>query len=267
MKRRSFVKASLLTGSLSSLGSAAVKASQNATTDKIPQQEFYELRVYTLKNATQQQLVEDYFKNAAIPALNKIGSRNIGIFTELKPVGQTKLYALIPFRSMQDFLSAAGKLSNDKAYNAAALPYLNAPAAEPAYERIESSLLQAFAHMPLLKVPAKKARIFELRRYESASENAGKKKIDMFNNRGEIDIFKRTGLTPVFFGETIIGGSRPNLTYMITFDDMDEHDRNWKLFGSDPEWKKISSIPEYADAKIVSRITAEFLSPAAFSQI
>ncbi len=267
MKRRSFVKAGLLTGSLSTLAAAATTAAQTAATEKTPQQEFYELRVYTLKNAAQQQLVEDYFKNAAIPALNKIGSRNIGIFTELKPAGQTKLYALIPFKSVQDFLAAEGKLANDKAYNKAALPYLDAPAAEPAYERIESSLLHAFAHMPIMNVPAKKARIFELRRYESASENAGKKKMNMFNNLGEIDIFRRTGLTPVFFGETVIGALRPNLTYMLTFDDMDEHDRNWKLFGSDPEWKKISSIPEYADAKIVSGITAEFLSPTAFSQI
>ena len=71
----------------------------------------------------------------------------------------------------------------------------------------------------------------------------------------------------MFFGETIIGGLRPNLTYMITFDDMEEHDRNWKTFVSDPEWKKISSVPEYADAKIVSNITRTFLEPAPFSQI
>ncbi len=119
--------------------------------------------------------------------------------------------------------------------------------------------------MPAIKVPAKKARIFELRRYESA--NAGKKKIEMFTTQGEIDIFKRTGLAPVFFGETIIGGLRANLTYLLTFDDMAAHDRNWKLFGSDPEWKKISSLPKYADAKIVSHITSIFLGPVLFFQI
>lgn len=89
----------------------------------------------------------------------------------------------------------------------------------------------------------------------------------MFNTAGEIDIFKRVGLTPVFFGETIIGALRPNLTYMLTYDDMAERDRNWKVFGSDPEWKRISAIPEYANAKIVSRITATFLVPTASSQI
>ncbi len=141
------------------------------------------------------------------------------------------------------------------------------PAAEPAYERIQSSFLKAFAGMPTMQVPANKSRIFELRRYESASEEAGKMKIKMFNDVGEISIFKRVGLTPVFFGETIIGEMRPNLTYMLTFDDMPQHDKNWKAFAEDPEWNKIKAIQEYADAKIVSRITRTFLVPTSFSQI
>ncbi len=67
--------------------------------------------------------------------------------------------------------------------------------------------------------------------------------------------------------ETLIGEMRPNLTYMLTFDDMAEHDASWKAFGGDAEWKRIRAIPEYADAKIVSRITRTFLVPAGFSQI
>jgi hypothetical protein len=204
---------------------------------------------------------------AAIPALNRLGSKNVGVFKELKPEGQTKIFALIPFASLDDFLKVEEKLVKDAAYQQAGAAYLTAPATEPAYDRIESSLLKAFVHIPKMEVPPNKPRIFELRRYESASETAGKKKIEMFNEAGEIDIFKRVGMTPVFFGETLIGGMRPNLTYMLTFDDMDEHDRNWKTFGSDPEWKKISSMPEYANAKIVSRITRTFLVPTSFSQV
>ncbi|WP_423149330.1 NIPSNAP family protein [Rubrolithibacter danxiaensis] len=267
MKRRDFVRTSVLGCSLAGIAPVISKASEITESMEKQSLEFYELRVYTLKNEAQQKLVEDYFKNAAIPALNKIGSRNVGVFTELKPEGFTKLYALIPYKSMDDFLRSSERLSQDKKYAQAAAAYLNAPATAPAYERIESSLLRAFTGMPKIEVPSKKSRIFELRRYESPSESAGKKKIEMFNTAGEISIFKRTGLTPVFFGETLIGPQRPNLTYMITFDDMDEHDRNWKQFGSDPEWKKISSMPEYADAKIISHINATFLKPVEFSQI
>lgn len=241
-------------------------AAGNAWQKKVSQ-EFYELRVYTLKNEKQQKLVEDYFQQAAIPALNKLGSKNIGVFTEQQPEGQTKLYAIIPFNTLDDFLKVTDKLATDSAYLKAGAAYLNAPATEPAYDRIESSFMRSFTHLPKIEVPPKKARMFELRRYESHSEMAAKKKIEMFNEAGEIAIFKRVGLTPVFFGETIIGEMRPNLTYMLTFDDMDEHDKNWKVFISDPEWKKISSIPDYANAKIVSKITRTYLLPTAFSQI
>ena len=235
--------------------------------EKTAASEFYELRVYTLKNGEQQKTVEDYFQNAFIPALNKYGSKNIGVFTEQQPEGQTKLYAIIPYNTINDFITVSDKLANDTTYQKAGAAYLNATAEQPAYERIQSSFLKAFAGMPKLQAPEKKDRIFELRRYESASEAAGKKKIQMFNDVGEISIFKRVGLTPVFFGETLIGELRPNLTYMLTFDDMAGHDKNWKVFIEDPEWNRIKAIPGYEDAKIVSHITRTFLVPASFSQI
>jgi hypothetical protein len=264
MKRRLFVKTSLIT---SVAGVIIPKINMAQETFKTGDRQFYELRVYTLKNERQQKLVEDYFKYAAIPALNRLGNKNIGVFTELKPVEQTKIYVLIPYNSLNDFLTVQDKLSKDAVYKEQGVPYLNAPATDPAYERIESSLLEAFTHMPKLQVPEQKQRIFELRKYEHATESAGKKKLEMFNDAGEIDIFKQLGFKPVFFGETLIGELRPNLIYMVTFDDMAAHDSHWKAFGSDPEWKKISSIPDYADSKLVSRITSTFLSPVACSQI
>ncbi len=266
MRRRTFVKASLLSGCLTStvpfLNPALASVKQKAS-----KPEYYELRVYTLKNDTQQKMVEDYYQNAAIPALNRLGSKNVGVFTQQQPTTAiTKLYVVIPFKSIEDLGKMNERLQADAAYQQAGAAYLNAPATEPAYQRIESSLLEAFSGMSKMELPEKKSRIFELRRYESPSEAAGKKKIEMFN-KGEITIFKRVGLTPVFFGEAIIGEMRPNLTYMLTFDDMAEHDQNWKTFGSDPEWKKMSGMPEYANEKILSNITRTFLVPTSYSQI
>jgi len=264
MKRRSFVKASLITAA-----SAAIlpQVSEAHEADRKESTMFYELRVYTLKDAQQQALVEDYFKNAAIPALKKLGVQSVGLFSELKPGDQLKLYALIPYKSLADFISIEERLFKDQTYLSAGSAYLNAPATAPAYDRIESSFLKGFAHMPGLAVPERKERIFELRRYEHASESAGKKKLEMFNDAGEIDIFKRLGFRPVFFAETLIGEKRPNLIYMVTFDDMADHDKRWKSFGGDPEWKQISTKPEYADSKLVSHITSTFLVPASFSEI
>ncbi|MDB5020082.1 MAG: family containing protein, partial [Pedobacter sp.] len=174
MKRRSFVKASLFTTM-----SAAILPQITKATEVIDKEStmFYELREYTLKDAQQQTLIENYFKDAAIPALKRLGIQSVGLFAELKPEGQSKLYALIPYKSLDEFMNVETRLFNDKAYLTAAEAYLNAPASSPAYERIESSLLKAFAHMPNLELPERKTRIFELRRYEHATESAGKKKL------------------------------------------------------------------------------------------
>ncbi len=268
MKRRSFVKAALLSGTLPQvLGYTAASAAGKHSTAK-KNREWYELRTYFLKNETQQHLVENYYEHAAIPAYNKIGSKSVGVFTELKPEGQTKLFVVIPHRSIEDFTQATERLMADKTYVTAGDAYLNAPATAPAYDRIETTLLQAFTGMPAMATPTPgRPRIFELRRYESPGEAAGRKKIEMFNDAGEMTIFKNKGLRAVFFGQSVIGSNQPNLTYMLTFDDMDDHDKAWKNFGSSDEWNKLKSIPEYADAKLISKITATFLTPASFSQI
>ena len=246
---------------LPAVSNAMENASPTATT------EYYELRVYNLKDDVQQKLVEDYLKNAAIPALNKLGVKHVGVFTELKPAGQTKIFVLTQYNSIVHFSAAEDSMAKDASLMRKGAAYLNAPATQPAYERIESSFLKAFTHFPTLTAPEKKQRIFELRQYQSASEAAGKKKIEMFNDRGEIDIFKRLEFNPVFWGETVIGTQRPNLTYMLSFDDLAAKDAHWKEFGSDTQWHEISAVPDYADALLVSKITSTLLLPADFSQI
>ncbi len=91
-------------------------------------------------------------------------------------------------------------------------------------------------------------------------------KIEMFNS-GEIDIFKRVGFHPVFFGEKLIGQRWPNLTYMLASASVEERDKHWAAFGADPEWKKLSSIPKFTDERIICNITNYLLRPAPYSQV
>jgi hypothetical protein len=230
-----------------------------------PNQEYYEFRVYTLNSPDQRQQVEDYWQHAAIPALNKMGVKSVGVFREAEPGEAPKLYVLIPYKSLSQFEQINDKLLKTPALQKGGAAYLNASFESPAYARVESSLMKAFTHLPQLEVPEKKDRIFELRIYESHSEKFAKKKIEMFNEGGEIEIFRETGLQPVFFGETLIGSQQPNLTYMITAPNMEEHKKHWKDFVDHPDWKALSAKPEYANT--VSKITNVFLVPTTFSQI
>jgi hypothetical protein len=123
----------------------------------------------------------------------------------------------------------------------------------------------AFDGHPKLTVPSKKdSRLFQLRTYESHNTERAQKKIEMFN-AGEIAIFHRTGLNPVFFGEALVGSKLPNLTYMVGFDDAAAMDAAWVKFRADPGWLTLKGDPQYADT--VSNITNLVVRPAAGSQI
>ena len=180
------------------------------------------------------------------------------------------MYVLLTHPSLESLTATPARLDADAEYQTAGAEFINAPAINPSYVRVESSLMMAFEGMPKLEAPSfpggGKSRIFELRTYESHSRKAHRKKIEMFN-RGEISIFRRTGLPPVFFGQTLIGSRLPNLTYMLGFENAEARDKGWSAFGGDAEWQKLRTTPGYTDNEIVCDISNVLLRPASYSQI
>ena len=268
MKRRTFLKTSVTAAGVGTL--ASVFNSPAAEKNEGIAREFYELRLYHLRKGPKQKLFDDFYQHAAIPAMGRAGIGPVGVFSRLTELDNPTMYVLIPYKSAEAFVTANDRIRLDAGYQKVGAEFINAPATDPAYVRVESSFMGAIEGVPRLEVPAgtaaNKARIFELRTYENHSKSANKKKIEMFNT-GELAIFRRAGLQPVFFGETLIGAKLPNLTYMLTFDDMAAHDKNWHAFGTDPEWKKLSHTPGYTDAEIVCNISKVFLQPTSYSQI
>src|ERR1019366_6138096 len=130
--------------------------------------QYYELRVYTTTSAAQQQRVNDYWQNAAVPAYNRMGIQPVGVFTEQEDSATNKIYVLIPCDSLEIFAAIPAKLAADADYQKAAAEYLSAPKTNAAYERFESSLLVAFDGMKHLAVPPANAKpnVFELRTYK-----------------------------------------------------------------------------------------------------
>ncbi len=270
MNRRKFLTSSLAVSSLINSNPCESLAgpflSSGTVSPDTPKPEYYELRLYHLRRGAKPKLVNDFFREVALPAMNRNALGPIGFFDVMIGPDNPTLYVLIPHKSLDSFATASARLSMDAEYQKAGASFLNLPATDPAYVRVESSLLVAFDSIPKLEAPQNKPRIFELRTYESHNKKANKKKIEMFN-LGEIAIFRRAGLQPVFFGETLIGTRLPNLTYMLTYPDMVTRDKNWAVFGADPEWKKLSTTPGYTDAEIVTNINSVILRPTAYSQI
>lgn len=251
---------------MAGLSTAAAQRLSAGAENSSPARELYEIRTYSLK-ASKQTLLDGYLSKAFIPAVRRLGIGPVGVFVEQPAEEGVKVHVLIVHAKIESALALSARLPSDAEHQSAAAEYLAAPATDPVYDRIESSLLTAIEGMPKLDRPdPAKPRLFNLRTYESHNERAGNKKIEMFN-RGELGIFQRVGLTPVFFGATIVGGLMPNLTYMLVFPDDAGRNEAWGRFRTDPEWLKLRAIPEYADKEIVSRITNRILTPASYSEI
>ena len=259
MERRRFLKSAGLAGA------AALAAARDAGAATPGDKQLLELRLYRLDAGAMREGFERFLAEAAIPAWNRAGVAKVGVFGLLDGK-EADLYVLLPHESLAAFAAVPGRLRADAEFQKAGKAWLDAPKDTPAYRRIESSLMLAFDGVPKVEVPERKdGRLFQLRTYESHSDEKATRKIEMFNTGGELAVFRKTGMRPVFFGETLVGAKMPNLTYMLVFDDKAAQDAAWKAFGGHPEWKKLRSDPKYKDT--VSNITNIMLAPAGCSQI
>jgi hypothetical protein len=234
-----------------------------------PKQEIYQLTLYQYKTAAQEAVLDVYCKDALLPALHRLGYKNIGVFKALAndTSAVKNMYVYLPLKKLDDQLSLNEKLNADTAYLSAGAAYLNADYTTPPYTRIEVIVLKAFPlapqmHLPVLSGP-KNERIYELRSYESATEKIFRNKVKMFNEGDEIGLFKRLNFNAVFYSEVIAGSHMPNLMYMTTFENKADRDAHWKSFSSDPFWKTLSAMPEYQHN--VSLNDTRFLRPTDYS--
>ncbi|MBO0936072.1 NIPSNAP family protein [Fibrella sp. HMF5335] len=231
-----------------------------------PRREYYQLKVYHLKDNSQRDRLDAYLKDAYLPALHRAGISKIGVF---KPAEADSLvYVLIPFKSVDQFAGLNETLAKDKQYATAGQDYLNAAFDKPAYKGFESVLMEAFAGMPSLIAPkltgTPAERIYELRLYEAATEKLHEAKIAQFNN-GELDIFSRLGFNTIFCGQVKAGAKLPSMMYMTSFASKADRDAHWKSFSADPAWKSLNALPEYAHNFL--RADIYLLHPAAYSEI
>jgi hypothetical protein len=269
MERRAFLTSSLAATALG----VAVTQTAAASTAESPEatgREFYQLRRYSLSNGPQRKLCNDFFRDALIPALNRLEIAPVGVFDLTIGPETPSIYVLMPSLKLETLATVESKLAQDADYTKAGAPFLTAPAAAPAFVRMESSLLQAFEKMPKLKLPpataTKGPRVLELRTYESPSDQAHRRKVEMMQS-GEEKIFADAGFFQVFYGDMIVGPRMPNLTYMLSYESVADRDKRWGAFISDPNWKKMTADPRYSYEEIVSKITNVILTPTSYSQI
>ena len=233
--------------------------------------DYYQIKVYSISDKAQENRVEKYLEEAYLPAMHRAGIKTVGVF---KPIASdeaagTKIFIFIPIKNLGEIEKIESKLAKDSEYKNKGADYLNASWDNPPYQRIESILIRAFVEMPKFSIPKYKTpvseQIYELRSYEGATEKICKKKIEMFNEGGEVALFKKLEFNAVFYGEVISGSAMPNLMYMTTFKDMKSHDEHWDAFRSHPDWEKLKNMEEYKHT--VSHIDKYLMHPTEYSDI
>lgn len=202
--------------------------------------EFYKIIVYHFSTPSQEKLLDSFLAQQYLPTLHSNGFKQIGIFKPISNDTATDKQVVVLIGS-----SNLNKLIKPIQWNLNE----NASYKEAIYNRYEQFLLRAFKDMPLMKIPAdqskKSERIFELRSYESPTEEKYLNKVHMFNEGGEIELFKQLQFNAVFYADVLFGSKMPNLMYMTSFDNLESRNEHWKAFGASSTWKKLSAMPFY----------------------
>jgi hypothetical protein len=247
-------------------GAVTVSAAQPA-----PKNAFFELRYYYMRNSRTNmvQRTTAFLSEGYVPAARRAGIGPVGIFSASIAPETPFLLVASGYPSLGAMQASLEKLAADSEYQKVFTKYSSAP--DLAYVRMESALFRCFDSIPQIEVGAaaegRGTRTFELRTYESDNEATLRRKIKMFED-GEIAVFRRAGMQPVFFGEALVGSHLPRLTYMLAYEGgMAGHDKAWQAFGADPEWKKLRATPGLSDPEIVSNISNSYFRPSAGSEI
>jgi hypothetical protein len=152
MQRRTFLTSSLAAATLSAVPVAeGQNASGGASAGK--GRLFYELRRYQLSSGPQKKLCDDFFQGALIPAANRAGVSPVGVFNVTIGPETPVMYVLLPSVSLETLVTLEARLAQDAEYMKSGAAFLNAPAVQPAYNRIESQLMIAFEKIPGITLP------------------------------------------------------------------------------------------------------------------
>ena len=278
MKRRDFFAAAGAVG-LSTVALSSTDAAEaarrvpvrrpaqrsGATTAK---QAFLELRNYTVKDADKKAKLVAALDSALIPALNAQGIKPVGVFTarEDEQNFQQNVFVLFAHKSPTSVATVTAKLLADKTFMKNGGAFFEGNSKDPLYTTFENALLYGFEKCPTIETPVSGPdRIFQIRYYRSWNIDKNVKKVHMFDEGGELPLFRKVGMHPVFFGDMVFGKMMPNLTYMLGFENDDARKAAWKTFVDSPEWQEIKGNPMYADT--ATEIVNIFLKPSPGSQI
>ncbi len=226
----------------------------------------YEILTLRLQSGDQMSRLVAWYEKRAFPLFQKYKFGPIGLFTVQVGPAIPSLVEILSYPNLAEMSARWDRLFADPDWITART---DLEAGEPAYYRRDSVLLRAtpFSHSLTAATSAGPAhKTYELRIYESPTFRQLGYLHDRFAG-GEIDIFHKSGIHPVLYGDTIVGPNMPNMAYLIPFENLAAREAAWAAFGSNPDWVRIRDESIKHGGEIVRNITNMFLSPTSFSML
>lgn len=248
------------------LGAAAWPPQATAAGEKPMPIFYYELVFIRLQNGSQVSRMLEWLEKRALPLFQRHQFGPVGFFTmDVGPDIPTVLF-LASFPNMAEMEMLWGKLDTDPDFAAAVA---EVEKDEPAFYREDTRLLRATPFCPpLAATPTGEPphKLYELRIYESPTHRQLGYLHDRFAG-GEIDIFHKSGIYPILYADTLFGPNRPNMVYLIPFENAAQREKAWAAFRANPDWVRIRDESIRHGGEIVRNITSMFLTPTSFSMI
>lgn len=259
MKRRDFLTAAGVSAAAAATGVSAFAQEQQREprrrSDR-PAQRYIEVQKMLVDSPEKVKALTDFARETLMPVLKKLNVGPFGMAVAEPGMNgkdadtpQRELFFFLPYTLLFQAMIVRDVLAANPAVGEAYMAYkAGFSSKNPGYVSLESTLLKNFKMMPKVEVPSlAEDRILQLRYYRSFDPERNRMKIRMFEEGGELALFRHYGMPPVFFGDAMFGAFLPNMTYMLSFENQEKKDAAWKAFAGSPEWKKLSSDPLYAD--------------------
>jgi hypothetical protein len=263
INRRSFLKSA---SSVAMASAAMAGLETTASGAETSPQYLVDCVTFRLHSGAQMGNALGFLEKRAMPLWDKHGFGPVGVFTvdvgaHIPAILFTRVYT-----SLADRQLVWSRLSADPAWNAAVAELEKDG---PAFFREDSMLLLSTSFSPPIKPAATgdpAHKIYELRIYESPTWQQLENLHERFAG-GEIDIFHKSGIHPVFYADTLIGPNQPNMVYLIPFESPAHREAAWQAFRDNPDWAKIRDDSIRKGGEIVRNITNMILVPTGFSML
>ncbi len=241
-------------------------AQTSTSAAKEPRTRFYVMEQFFLENGSQPERIHRFLSQALLPKLREVHQGPAIVLEALTAPHMPQVMLIMGIREIGEVWRVSEAMFGDRKFQAAFDAW---EAGEPPYLSASASLLQAMDYSPEIPVPAKppgNRRIFELRTYHSPTARQSKLLHERFSGP-EIRIFQRVGVHPVFYTETVFGTMRPNLTYLIPFDNLAAREKAWNAFSADPEWIKVRKESIERGGQISSQMQISLFRATAYSPV